>query len=179
MVKSKKKSYSKNVENNRKKAPIRIKREKSSSLRRTKIKSETNNRIRGLRESRKVVKANIISSKSPVPKKKKKEEKFIPLYEKIDSENISEASDIEMNEEEEIINTDVRSRNKSRNRSGNKTTIKRRSNIRSKSSSMQKLLNKKQSYSTSKAGRSSRKGPNTNGCEKSFRCERPLRQDEG
>ena len=156
MVKSKKKSYSKNVENNRKKAPIRIKREKSSSLRRTKIKSETNNRIRGLRESRKVVKANIISSKSPVPKKKKKEEKFIPLYEKIDSENISEASDIEMNEEEEIINTDVRSRNKSRNRSGNKTTIKRRSNIRSKSSSMQKLLNKKQSYSTSKAGRSSR-----------------------
>ena len=156
MVKSKKKSYSKNIENNRKKAPIRIKRERSSSIRRTKIKSETNNRIRGLRESRKVVKANIISSKSPVPKKKKKEEKFIPLYEKIDSENISEASDIEMNEEEEIINTDVRSRNKSRNRSGTKTTIKRRSNIRSKSSSMQKLLNKKQSYSTSKTGRSSR-----------------------
>ena len=153
MVKSKKKSISKNKENNLKKAPTRIKREKSSSLKRTKYKSEQNNRIRGLRKSRKEEKAKKIVSKSNSTKKKKKEERFIPLYEKIDSESINETSEIEMNEEEEIINTDIRPR---RNRGKNKSVIKSRSNMRSKSSSTQKLLNKKQSYSTSKAGRINR-----------------------
>jgi len=159
MVKSKKKQISKNKASNSRKAPIRIKREKSSSLKRNKIKSESTNRIRGLRNSRKDVKSYRIISKSPLPKKKKKEERFIPLYEQIDSEDISETSEIEIKEEEEIINTNVRPRNKSRsknrNKSGNRSTIKR-SDMRLKSSSTQKYLNQKKSYSTSKARISSK-----------------------